>query len=397
MIPADLKDISSDHIQALVAGRVEEGRTLEFKRELPGSTREARKEFIADVCAMANTAGGDIVYGVDEDREGRATAINAVSFNPDELVLQLSSVLADGLEPRLHGIVMRPVEIRDGTRVLVIRVPRAHNGLHRSAQDRGFWVRESRSKQALDVPGITSRFRALFGREDRLVDFLARRYAAISTNQCSLALQPGQKVVVHLLPAHEFLDGAEVNLEPVVGPGTFPVMPREHGGDRTMTLDGVMHHPGISRGAVRAFTLLFHSGVVEAVASLGTSTEGAATNLRFEVVEDYILGFLQAALPRASQHLSDGWPILARFAIVGAHLAGAEPADRTRFFLDDVAPVRVFEPVLALPEVLFESDPGTSLPTFLRPAFDRLWQAWGYVRSYSYQQGRTRFDRGTPR
>jgi predicted HTH transcriptional regulator len=67
MIPTVLNLITAENIQSLVDNAVEEGVTLDFKRDLPGDDRDSRKEFVADVCAMANTKGGDLVYGVDEE------------------------------------------------------------------------------------------------------------------------------------------------------------------------------------------------------------------------------------------------------------------------------------------------------------------------------------------
>ena len=325
MISAELNAITEAHIQALVANRIEESPTLEFKRELPRDDRDARKEFIADVCAFTNTGGGDLVFGIDEDAEGRATAVVPAGFNVDDEILRLSNILADGLEPRIHGIRMRAVEMSPGARILVVRIPRSFAGIHRSARDGHFWIRESRSKRQLDVPGIANRFRDLFGREDRVADFFARRYAAIGGDTYPIGLLAGQKVVVHLLPARDFLSGEEVDLKPLSAPASFPVIPRENVGDVSMAFEGVIHHANAVGGRARASTLLFHSGVVEAVASLGLPAAGEPHFLPLEKVEEYFVSFLRHSLMPTSVHLSGGWPILARLAIVGATLRPACP------------------------------------------------------------------------
>ena len=69
MIPVPIDDIDADALARLL-GVAEESVSLDFKRDLPGANREATKEFIADVCALANTRGGDLVYGIDENAEG---------------------------------------------------------------------------------------------------------------------------------------------------------------------------------------------------------------------------------------------------------------------------------------------------------------------------------------
>jgi len=381
VIPVELDAINDGHIHGLVTNRAEEGPTLDFKRDLPGNGRDARKEFIADVCAFANTSGGDLVFGIDEDAEGRASAVVATDFNADEVITQLSSVLADGLEPRLHGVGMRALQMALGGRVLVLRVPRSYSGIHRSAQDGHFWIRESRSKRQLDVPGIANRFRDLFGREDRVVDFFARRYTAIATNTYPLSIDAGQKVVVHLLPARDFLSGEEVDLTPVSGPGAFPVIPNPASADASMTYEGVIHHSNLRNGQVRACTLLFRSGVVEAVASLGLAEDGAIPPLPLDTVEQYFFNFLHHSIVPTAAHLSGGWPIIARLAVVGAHLSQGRSTNRVLAFNIELAPVHFHGPVLTLPELLFEAPPA-NLARQLQAGFDRLWQAWGYDHAY---------------
>lgn len=68
MIPKLLNDIVEDDLLALISNGVAEGRTIDYKRELPGSSDSAKKEFLADASSFANTIGGDLVFGMDEDQ-----------------------------------------------------------------------------------------------------------------------------------------------------------------------------------------------------------------------------------------------------------------------------------------------------------------------------------------
>jgi predicted HTH transcriptional regulator len=58
-------------IQVLVDRRTTEDLTLEFKRELYASGEKGCDELAKDVAAMANSAGGLILLGVDEDKQGQ--------------------------------------------------------------------------------------------------------------------------------------------------------------------------------------------------------------------------------------------------------------------------------------------------------------------------------------
>ena len=64
MILKPLEQIAADHLPALITNAVSEGRTIDYKRELPGNSDGDKKEFLADVSSFANTSGGDLVFGM---------------------------------------------------------------------------------------------------------------------------------------------------------------------------------------------------------------------------------------------------------------------------------------------------------------------------------------------
>ena len=55
MIPKRLEALSFADVESLVASGTREGRSLEFKRDQVGGKDEDRREFLADVSAMANS------------------------------------------------------------------------------------------------------------------------------------------------------------------------------------------------------------------------------------------------------------------------------------------------------------------------------------------------------
>src|SRR3954471_2080728 len=79
MLAQRLDELSFTTIEALVAAGLREGRTLDFKRDPVGGRDEDKREFLADVSAFANTAGGDLLFGVEESG-GEATAAPGVAL-----------------------------------------------------------------------------------------------------------------------------------------------------------------------------------------------------------------------------------------------------------------------------------------------------------------------------
>jgi len=69
MLPVDLSELTPTHVESLVDNEVAESLTLEYKQQLPSKeSSDEKRAFLYDVVAMANAAGGDIVFGIAERR-----------------------------------------------------------------------------------------------------------------------------------------------------------------------------------------------------------------------------------------------------------------------------------------------------------------------------------------
>ena len=69
MIPGKLESIDIRTIHMLIDNGIKEDRTLDYKQEIPRPER-----LLSDVCAFANTDGGDLVLGIAEE-SGAPTGI----------------------------------------------------------------------------------------------------------------------------------------------------------------------------------------------------------------------------------------------------------------------------------------------------------------------------------
>ncbi|CAK0502078.1 AAA-4 family protein [Burkholderia pseudomallei] len=382
MIPKAINAVERADIDQLVARAVEEDNQLDFKEALVGSTRDERKEFVADVCAFANASGGDLVFGIRENGAGAAREAVPLHINVDEESLRLENVIADSIEPKLYGVRTRAVPYEQG-HVLVVRVPRSVRGIHRSKLDQHFWVRESRSKRALDLPAVVNRIEGQLGRREKLESFLAERYASILTGRLPVPLRDGPRMVVHLIPDAGFIEEA-VDVGPVSDAGLFPYPARSNGADFRMTFDGPMHHSPIVDGKIRAYSLVHHSGIVEGCWKAADADPGEV-RIGAETLELHLLRYLNEALPRIIETLSIDMPVTVRSALIGAEGAILQTENvHIRIDFDEQRLSPVDRQCLVLPDVYLEQWP-IDLPKSFQSSFDRLWQAAGYKRSYQYQ------------
>ena len=61
-----LNEVDLNDLQLLVSNKVQEGTQLDYKLTEPEKNDDGKKEFLKDVSAFANTNGGYLIYGVEE-------------------------------------------------------------------------------------------------------------------------------------------------------------------------------------------------------------------------------------------------------------------------------------------------------------------------------------------
>lgn len=162
MIEATIETISDRDILGLIERRVGESRSLEFKRTVPGGKDDDIKEFLADATSMANSGGGDLIFGIEESG-GAAGALTPIAADGvDAAMLRMESLLKDGVEPRLPGLRLRWIPTGQDGGVIVLRAPASLSGPHRvKFKNWGkFFGRNSRGKFEMDTFELRQAFTA---------------------------------------------------------------------------------------------------------------------------------------------------------------------------------------------------------------------------------------------
>lgn len=131
---------TESRLQNFITSEIEESLTLEYKAaEALDRTELKKKEITKDVSAMANSAGGILIYGIAEyaDAERRhlpekITPVDRRKF-PREWVEQI----IQAIRPRIDGIVIHSVNLSSGETdvAFVIEVPQS-NTAHQASDHR---------------------------------------------------------------------------------------------------------------------------------------------------------------------------------------------------------------------------------------------------------------------
>src|SRR5712692_11431287 len=99
MIPKPLDQITEADLIDLINASVAERKTLDYKQQLPDTNDAGKRELLADVSSFANTAGGDLVFGMTESA-GVPTGVPGVQIRgTDQEILRFDSIIRDGLSP----------------------------------------------------------------------------------------------------------------------------------------------------------------------------------------------------------------------------------------------------------------------------------------------------------
>lgn len=176
----DFDTIGAEDIQWLVNQKAAEGQKLEYKRSAYERNDEGTRELLRDVASIANSSGGYLLFGIEEDQEGVPTELVGIDAAEDERDRMLS-ILLTGVDPRMPGLKAKTLAINNGRDVLVFFIPRSHRAPH-LITFRGlnqFWIRHDRQKSKMSVDEIRDMFVKTENLIQRVRDFLSIRRTEI--------------------------------------------------------------------------------------------------------------------------------------------------------------------------------------------------------------------------
>jgi hypothetical protein len=270
MLTKPLDSIVEADIRELVTNRVSEVSVLEYKQQLPGAADRDGREFLADVSSLANTFGGDLIFGVAERRQdGKPTgeperiAGLGAAFNAGAEIAAMESRLRDGLAPPLL-VAFREVSTSSGA-VLVLRVPRSWNAPHMVKSTSRFYARATTGKYPMDVYQLRSAFEESSGAAERVQQRRLERTSMLLDGRSPTAISAkGPSIVLHAVPLSAGSLRATAAPLPALsiarGAGLFD----GHGLGVTPNFDGALVYDGGVVGRVVAeYTQVFRDGSVE--------------------------------------------------------------------------------------------------------------------------------------
>jgi hypothetical protein len=381
MILKDLTKITEADLQALIDNSVLERKTLDYKKELPGSSESEKKEFLADVSSFSNASGGDLIYGIAQDNDtGFPQKVEGLDIrNADQEILRLESSIRDGIEPRIPSVAIQPIILSNTKTVLIVRVQKSWNSPHRIGfkGHHRFYTRSSNGKYELDVGELRTAFTFPEAITEKMRKFREDRISRVIANETPVPLFDNAKIMLHLMPIISFSPGQRYDIDKI---SSKPEMMAPQGcGSYRYNLDGFLSFSIGKFGKSYCYVQLFRNGIIEA-------TDGSTLQPNGEELFIPCISYekdLIESLPRflsILKTLNVEPPILCFLSLVGVKgysMPTGRFWQREHFSID--------RDVLMLPEVMVESF-DVKAEEVLRPCFDAIWNACGYAKSLNYDE-----------
>ncbi|MCJ7654562.1 MAG: ATP-binding protein [Dehalococcoidia bacterium] len=384
MINKSIDDISEQDLQTLIAQKEVEGKTIEYKQELPRNTDADKKEFLADISSFSNSSGGDLIYGMVEDK-GMPKALDGLDIGEfDQVKQRLENLVRDGIEPRIPPLNIQPVPLSNTRTALVIRVPKSWSSPHRvryQGHDK-FYSRNSAGKYQLDVAELRIAFNLSETTAERIRKFRQDRISNIVANETPVSLPDTAKIVLHLIPITAFSPAQSYEINKIASPPEKMTPLRSHGWNHRYNIDGFLTYSLHGNNQVYSYVQLFRNGIIEAVEASMLRPREHGLYIPSVLYEQELISSLSNYLSLLETLIVEP-PIFVFLTLLGVkgYRMGTDRIDE----LDELNAID--RDIILSPEILIENYQVIA-EDVLMPCFDSIWNACGFSSSWNYKDGK---------
>jgi hypothetical protein len=392
LVHIPLPQIDEGELNQLIRAKVGEARDIEYKLETYGGSEADHAEWLADVSSFANTAGGDIIIGMDAVA-GLPTSLAPLAIDLDKETLRLEQIARSSLQPRLASLEFKRVQLSGGGEVLVVRIGRSFNPPHRiiksgKGQNR-FWARSAAGKYEPNVDELRALFTLAPQLSSLVQGFREERLAKIAGRVMPVTLMTRDCLVLHVVPLSSFATGSLISLAEA-NRNPHPFAPMGTGGAQnwSVNLEGLLVQSNANRNAPdqRAYVQLYRSGRVEAVSSsisAGERPDGAPPRLTSIKIEALLLPALVRYL-KGLHGLGVEPPYVVLISLIG--LKGVHMNVGTNNMWPDDDLVMLQDDQLHFGDVVLEAVPPSvqACAQMMRPFLEQLANAAGVAESTSF-------------
>ena len=377
---SDFDSITESDLQELIEAQVPESLRLEFKRQQYEKTDKDKLELLKDISALANTHGGHLLLGVEEN-EGIATELVGLEIDADKEKLRIEQIIKNGTEPPIPGIRQLAISLSTEKKVILIRIPPSWFPPHRvryKGKNR-FYMRNSAGVHEPSVEELRAVFNQTATALEQAHNFRDERIRKVCEGRGPKSLKAGGRLFLHIVPVAAFSGMVNIDVKQVSETsdafkpfGALTGIPKPN-------FDGFI----IERGddLHNSYTQIFRNGALEATMDdIAEENNGRRTihglvfeTKIFELFSLYINGLRDIGVPT---------PLIIMFSLEGVKGVHYDPLRNANYYS---SPPLLPEPILTLPVCIIEEyGSKADHESAVQRAFDPLWAASGHLRAASF-------------
>ena len=379
----DMKNITPQQLQELIDNKETENKELEYKDYsfTNGKIPDRQKDkFMKEIAAFANTNGGTIIIGIQENEDRLPIRLSGAGLSIGEYDEWLSSfrqLVLSRIRPHLHGIECVPVELSDSNIAIVIYVSKSYARPHSfwDGNKDEFFMRYANGITYMDIDDLRKEFLYANNVQDKIRQFRIDRISMIAANECIGDLGNKAKIIFHIIPEWSFELGNRVELEYLRENTRFrPIY--GSGWDYRFNVDGYCTYRGeYNTNVIKGYTQAFHNGIFEAV-EIGLMSENGEkkVNTWSQIQLACCRALIDYGKIMESLHIPKPWHILAAIINAKDYVANydwgelSSPIDRNLVYsLDGICTEDI------------------QMKTALKPVFDSLSNAFGFAKSNAFE------------
>lgn len=269
----DMKNITPQQLQELIDNKVSENKELEYKNYsfTDGKILDKQKDkFMKEIVAFANTNGGTIIIGIQENEDRLPISLSGAGLSIREFDNWLSAfrqLVLSRIRPHLHGVDCVPVELSESIIAIVIYVPKSYARPHSfwDGNKDEFFMRYANGITYMDIDDLRKGFLYANNIQDKIRQFRRDRISMIAANECIGDLGSKAKMIFHIIPEWSFELGNRVEFEYLRENSRFrPIYGSDW--DYRFNADGYcIYKCEHNTNAIKGYTQVFHNGIFEAV------------------------------------------------------------------------------------------------------------------------------------
>ena len=376
---------SEEYIVTLIKNKIQENLYLDYKRELKLEGSEERKEFLYDISSFANSEGGIIIFGIDEDRNtGLPSEIIGIPApNVDSLIQKIESIIESSIKPRITNIAIKIIEI-SGKIILTIIIPKSlgmpHMVTFRSTNK--FYKRRNSGKYLVDIYELNRMFMQNNELQEKSNKFVYDRITSLQKNELNPNFLIRNSTLVHIVPLSFSQNHNQIPLtkrddyqkifDSFIGLMTYS--------QRHHNFDGyIMYYFSPEYKKITCFLQIFRNGVIELFSDIYCGKAGPN--------DDRLLFFADNFEEDCIEFVTKAINFYKEMDLFDPLLIYINLLEQTNVRLYSQSRFRFPEPIgrdhIKIPPVLFKNYE-EDITKILKPAFDVIWQSSGIEKSINY-------------